>query len=206
MPIAGSVPKTKSKMIRAPPPPINASTRRLGPVFPPPPAASSSACCPVTWTVTPGGTALRTAARVGLTGSFAPKPFEPGGYSSAKVVWRSAETYASLPVEKYELVREPGLADRAASTARWIPRSFVTSPAEWNTRTTGGASPFPKVCRIFWFVSYAEKPGIENWSYQRFDIFCAPKTPNAVSRTQAPTMNHRRRWMKWASGASIKSF
>jgi hypothetical protein len=56
-------------------------------------------------------------------------------------------------VEKYDEVREPGLTAAAASTARWIPFSFVTSPSVWNTATSGACSPLPKAFSVFWFVS-----------------------------------------------------
>ena len=61
---AGSVPKTKSRMMSAPMPPITASSRTLE--LPPPPwlLASSSGSCPVTFTVVPAGRPFAAAARI----------------------------------------------------------------------------------------------------------------------------------------------
>ncbi len=58
-----------------------------------------------------------------------------------------------LPVEKYELTREPGFAVCAAAIARLIPVCRVTSPSLRNTATIGACSPFPNACRVRWFAS-----------------------------------------------------
>ncbi len=73
-----------------------------------------------------------------------------------KVVRRSLETYASLPVEKYELVRAPGLVFAARSIAAGIASLLVASPVVWNTTTFGGRSPVPKRSMVRWLASYAE--------------------------------------------------
>jgi hypothetical protein len=44
------------------------------------------------------------------------------------VVCRSCDTYIRLPVEKYELVRAPGMVAAARCIARLIAWFFVTSP------------------------------------------------------------------------------
>jgi hypothetical protein len=62
--IAGSVPKTKKRITRAPAPPISASVITLGPFESPPEDASSSGSWPVTFAVTPGSSPDRAAARV----------------------------------------------------------------------------------------------------------------------------------------------
>ena len=56
-------------------------------------------------------------------------------------------------MEKYELVREPGLTAAAAATPAAIPRCFVTSPFEWKTATSGACSPLPNVFSVRWFAS-----------------------------------------------------
>ena len=66
---------------------------------------------------------------------------------------RSRDTYASEPVEKYELSREPGLTAAAFATANLMPFAWVTSPSEWKTATSGAFSPLPKVFRVRWFAS-----------------------------------------------------
>ena len=76
--IAGSVPKTKSRMMIAPRPPIIASTRTLPP---PPPCvlASSSGSWPVTWTWIPGGRPRAAAARTAAAPLVVEKVAGPGG-------------------------------------------------------------------------------------------------------------------------------
>ena len=68
----------------------------------------------------------------------------------------SFETYAFELVEKYELVREPGLTAAPCAIAASIPLTFVTSPSERKTATTGACSPLPNVFSVRWFASYAE--------------------------------------------------
>ncbi len=68
----------------------------------------------------------------------------------------SFDTYARLPVEKYDDVRDPGFTAAAFSTAVSMPAAFVTSPCEWNTATSGACCPVPNVCSVRWFASYAE--------------------------------------------------
>ncbi len=70
-----------------------------------------------------------------------------------KVVCRSLETYASLPVEKNELVRAPGLVLRARSMAAGIASLLVASPFVSNTTTFGGRSPVPNRSSVLWFPS-----------------------------------------------------
>ena len=60
-----------------------------------------------------------------------------------KVVCRSLETNASLPVEKYELVSAPGLAFFTRSVAARIASLFVASPSVLKTTTFGGRTPTP---------------------------------------------------------------
>ena len=66
---------------------------------------------------------------------------------------RSFDTYDGTRVEKYELVREPLFTAAAAAIAFVIPRSFVTSPFERKTATSGACSPLPNVFSVRWFDS-----------------------------------------------------
>ena len=70
-----------------------------------------------------------------------------------KVVWRSRETNARLPVEKYELVSEPGFALAARCIAARIASLFVASPLVPNTTTFGGRRPTPNSFSVRWLVS-----------------------------------------------------
>jgi hypothetical protein len=65
----------------------------------------------------------------------------------------SFETYARLPVEKYELVSAPGFAFAARSMAAWIASFFVASPLVWKTTTFGARSPVPYCFIIRWLAS-----------------------------------------------------
>ena len=58
----------------------------------------------------------------------------------------------SLPVLAKELTREPGLTAAAFEIAGRR-GSFVTSPEDWKTATSGACSPDPNVFKAFWFVS-----------------------------------------------------
>src|SRR3954452_9964200 len=186
---AGSVPETKSRMISAPSAPISVSPRIDGPWFASFDAAAWSGSRPVTCTVTPAGAAATSAARGGLSAVDEPKPGVPTGKISAKVVWRSLETYASLCVENHELDRAPGLAATAAVIAFATPGVFVTSPLAVATTIRGAFSPLPNSLSIRWFASYAEKPGIEKDSNH---LICpAANTPNTVSASQATTTMRR---------------
>ena len=70
-----------------------------------------------------------------------------------KVVWRSREMKALLPVEKYELVSAAGFALATRSVAARIAPLFVASPFVWKTTTLGGRTPTPKVFSVRWLVS-----------------------------------------------------
>ena len=70
-----------------------------------------------------------------------------------KVVCRSRETNARLPVEKYELVSDPGFAVAARRMAARIASLFVASPCVSNTTTFGGRRPTPKAFSVRWLVS-----------------------------------------------------
>ena len=76
---AGSVPKTKSRMISAPMPPITASRSTLGPPLSPWVLASSSGSWPVTSTAMPAGRPLAAAARISVTPLFVSNFAAPGG-------------------------------------------------------------------------------------------------------------------------------
>jgi hypothetical protein len=65
------------------------------------------------------------------------------------------DTYARLPVDQYDETREPGLTLAAAAIA-FVAFTFVTSPFEWKTATSGACSPVPNTCSVRWFASYAE--------------------------------------------------
>ncbi len=78
IPTAGSVPKTKSRMTRAPAPPISASVKTLGPLLPSL-DASKSGISPVRCVVTPAGALAFSAARVSLTCPLLEKVFSPDG-------------------------------------------------------------------------------------------------------------------------------
>ena len=58
-----------------------------------------------------------------------------------------------LPVEKYELVRAPGMV----AAARWIACSmdgfFVASPLVWKTTTSGARTPAPRSFSVRWPAS-----------------------------------------------------
>src|SRR5919198_1236780 len=110
-----------------------------------------------------------------------------------KVVCRSFETKARLPVEKYELVGVPELAFATRSVAPRIASLLVASPVVWKTTTFGGRTPTPNLCSARWLVSYAERPGIEKLWNQRFETCWAEKAPKRVSTTQTP-MTARRWW------------
>ena len=69
------------------------------------------------------------------------------------VVCRSLETYARLPVEKYELVSAPLLAFATRWVAARIAPLFVASPLVWKTSTFGGRTPTPKAFSVRWLVS-----------------------------------------------------
>ena len=74
---AGSVPKTKSRMKKAPMPPTSASIMTLGPSLPP--EASCSGNWPVMWASTPAGSLVRTASSVCLAVLWSPKVATPAG-------------------------------------------------------------------------------------------------------------------------------
>src|SRR5262245_40477625 len=122
-----------------------------------------------------------------------------------KVVWRSLETYASLLVEKYELVSEPGTVADARCIACLIGPLWVASPPVWKTTTTGGRTPTPNVLSVRWLVSYAGFPGIEKLWYQRLETFAAANAPNSVRTIQTAITGQRRRMTKWARRSSISS-
>src|ERR1051326_7588286 len=100
------------------------------------------------------------------------------------VVCLSFDTYAALPVVKYELVNEPGADFAARAIAARIASLFVASPSVWKTTTFGGRTPVPNSISVRWFASYADLPGIEKLWYQRFDTWPAAKPPNSVRTTQ----------------------
>ena len=68
-------------------------------------------------------------------------------------MWRSCDTYIGSCVEKYELVRAPGITAAARCIAAAIAPLFVTSPAVWKTTTSGGRTPVPNVFSVRWFAS-----------------------------------------------------
>src|SRR3954452_16522235 len=87
----------------------------------------------------------------------------------------------SLCVVNQELERAPGVVAAARFVAAATAVFVVTSPlASWKTTTFGGRTPVPKVCSVFWLVSYADFPGIEKLWYQRFETFPAAKPPKRV--------------------------
>ncbi len=100
MATAGSVPKTNSRMISAPMPPISVSVRTEGPFELPLSAALRIGSLPVRWPTAPAGSAARSAARAALSCVSKVNPGVPGLKISAKVVCPSFETYMRLPVEK----------------------------------------------------------------------------------------------------------
>ncbi len=65
----------------------------------------------------------------------------------------SSDTYASLPVLKYELRRLPGFAAAAASIASSTPWAWVTSPSVLSTAMNGGTSPLPSAASVRWLAS-----------------------------------------------------
>ena len=150
---AGSVPNTKSRMISAPMPPIIASSSTLGPPPDPCVLASSRGSCPVTWTLIPGGRPLAAAARVSFAPLLVSNFAGPFGRISSNAVWRSAETKARLPVEKYEAESEPGFAFAARAIAAFTAPLCVTSPAVWKTTTFGGRTPTSKTFSVRWLAS-----------------------------------------------------
>src|ERR687886_467122 len=133
---------------------------------------------------------------------FVSKFAVPGGLISMNVVWRSRETNARLPVEKYDALSDPGIAFAARSVAALIAWLFVASPLVWKTTTLGGRTPTPNVCSVRWLASYAELPGIENDWYQRLDSCPAETPPLSVRTAQTPMTVHRRRATKWARRGS----
>ena len=108
-----------------------------------------------------------------------------------KVVCRSFDTYISLPVEKNELVRAPGVALAARCIAWRTASLFVASPRLWKTTTFGGRTPTPKAWSVRWFASYADFPGIEKLWYHRFDTWPAANPPKRVKTSQIPITVHR---------------
>ena len=58
-----------------------------------------------------------------------------------------------LPVEKYELVRAPGIAAAARCIACSIASLFVASPLVWKTTTLGGRAPAPSAFSVRWLAS-----------------------------------------------------
>ena len=99
-------------------------------------------------------------------------------------------------VEKYELVRERGIAAAARAIAASIAELFVASPAVWKTTTSGGRTPVPNVFSVRWFASYADLPGIEKLWYQRFETWPAANAPKSVRAIQAAMTFHRCRETK----------
>ena len=87
-------------------------------------------------------------------------------------------------VEKYELVREPGIAAAARCIAAAIAELFVASPLVWKTTTSGGRTPVPNAFSVRWFASYADLPGIEKLWYQRFETWPAANPPKSVRTIQ----------------------
>jgi hypothetical protein len=63
-------------------------------------------------------------------------------------VCRSAETYIRFPVEKYELVRAPGIVAAARPIALLIAALLVASPPVWKTTTFGGRTPVPNAFSV----------------------------------------------------------
>src|SRR6185503_10007390 len=116
----------------------------------------------------------------------------------------SRETYIELPVEKYELDRDPGDSLDARIIACLIASLFVASPLVWNTTTFGGRIPVWKVRNVRWSDSYADLPGIEKLWNQRFDTWPAAKPPKRVRTIQAPITYQRLRAIRCARRASIK--
>jgi hypothetical protein len=64
-----------------------------------------------------------------------------------------------LRVEKYELVRAPGMVAAARCIACSIARFFVASPLVWKTTVLGARSPAPIALSVRWLPSYAGLPG-----------------------------------------------
>ena len=69
------------------------------------------------------------------------------------VVCRSRDTYIAFPVEKYELVRAPGIVAAARCIACAIARLVVASPAVWKTTTDGSREPAPNAFSVRWLAS-----------------------------------------------------
>src|SRR6185436_3008071 len=98
----------------------------------------------------------------------------------------------SLPVVKYELVRKSGNFAATVANACFTPGVFVTSPFLTLSRAMcGGCSPEPKIFSVRWLVSYAEYPGIENCSSQRFETWFAAKAPRSVRAIHRLKMGFR---------------
>ena len=76
---AGSVPKTKKRMISAPRPPISASTRTLGPAVSPLSFASMIGSRPVTCTVVSGGRPVDAAFSIASAPLFLSNCGKPAG-------------------------------------------------------------------------------------------------------------------------------
>jgi len=53
-----------------------------------------------------------------------------------------------LPVEKYELVRAPGMVPAARRIACSIALLFVASPLVWRTTTFGARTPAPSALSV----------------------------------------------------------
>ena len=94
-------------------------------------------------------------------------------------------------MEKYELVRAPGIVPAARCIACLIASLFVASPLVWKTTTSGGRTPLPNAFSVRWFASYADLPGIEKLWYQRFDTWPAANPPKSVRTTQTTMMARR---------------
>src|SRR3954469_13173948 len=120
------------------------------------------------------------------------------------VVCRSRETYIRLPVEKYELVRAPGIAAAARRMARAIAGLAVASPRVWKTTTLGARTPLPNDCSVRWLASYAGSPGTARLWYQRDDTFCAATAPTIVKMSQQPITGQRRRTVRCARRVSMR--
>ena len=141
---AGSVPKTKRRMISAPSPPISASSRTPDPWLAPSSVPSSMGWYPVTSTVIPAGSPAAAKARIFPAPLLTSSRFWPGGYTCRNVVCWSRETYIEFPVEKNELVSARGFAFTTRATAARTAGLWVTSMlAEWKTTTFGGRAPAP---------------------------------------------------------------